>query len=426
MRRHKNYGQQERSNFLSKLTDRFGALVSFFQGSGTITHEKCVFEIGQTANGAIVIYIDNFQKRERQKIELIGTVEDGRELEAQGDVLRFDDISTTECFLQSSAPFHSSEPFHFTVGELVWADAAQVKFAVTNFVYRGNDADSNDWMTGIGRLNVELTGTKVSFEKAENYTNFLNPVGKGESTEVTSHLIIEASGKSRDEILELANSICALLTIGSGRKISWISYSVCDSSYLDLYSYHEYRFTDKRNGRELIDFANGNTAARYLEQCFPAYMTHESKNPGMLHGIGLMLIDANSKGFMRTRALIICSILDALSNKESSDRHLKQRIRSLVDTYRVPVTKCKTRRCGSSNQGCDPDCEIGLFVKNRNSIVHNLQFPIPTQGESSEYYSMLSLFHRLLLRILDYESYFVDVRYRYHPTHRINLLRPSP
>ena len=427
---------------MSKLHDQFGDLVVVYQCCGTIkyqesgsTHqEKCTFEIGQAATGAIVIHINKFLRQMRQKIELDGTIEDGRKLVAQGDVRRIDHISSTQCFLHSEAPFHSNDPFHFTVGKLDWADVAQMKFAITNFLYCGNDADSNSWMTGIGRLNVRLNGTDVSIEKVENYTDVINSVGRGERTEVTSRLIIDVAGKSKDEILKLAHGICDLLTIGTGRKISWISYTVSNASVTDVYSFNEYRFTDMRSGRELIDFTDGKTIATFLEQCYPAYSTYDSKSPGMLHSVGLMLIDANSKGFMRTRALILFSILDAVSYTESNHITLKGRIRDIVDSYRVPIEKCQAKRCGRGCGTCQPkcdacknqceaECEIGDFVDDRHSIVHKLQFP--SSDEDKEYYKVLSVFHRLLLRMLGYESYFVDVRYRHDSRFRTNLLRPT-
>ena len=420
---------------MSKLTDQFGTLVSFYKGSGTINQEACEFEIGQTANGAIVIYVDKFLQQMRQAIELKGTVEDGRVLVAEGDVRRIEDISSTECFLHSSPPFHSSDPFHFTVGELACADAVQVKFAITNLLFRGNDADSNSWMTGIGRLNVELDGTKVSFEKDENYTDLLNPVGSGDSTEVTCSLITEVSGKSKEEVLKFALDICDLLTIGTGRKICWINYTVSDASGSDVYSYYQYRFTDKRTGRELIDFRNGGHAAAFLEQCYPAYKSYDVSNPGTLHSMGLMLIDANSFGFMKTRALIIYSITDTLSYMESTHKSLRGRLRDIVDNHSVPIEKCKKKRCGRGCGTCQPKCknckneceakcEIGQFVDGRNRIVHKLQFP--TDDDTKEYYAVLSFMHRLLLRMLNYDSHFVDVRYNHDPRFRTNLLRPSP
>ena len=397
-------------------------------------HEHCEFEIGQTANGAIVIYVDKFLQQMRQKIELKGIVEDGRELVARGDVRRIEDISSTECFLHSDPPFHSSERFHFKVGDLVRTDALQVRFEITNFIYRGNDSDSNSWMTGIGSLNVVLDGTQVSFEKVDQYMERLSPVGNGDRTEVTCTLIIDAAGKFRDEIIEVADRICSLLTIGKGRKISWISYSVSHNNRQELYSFHEYRFTDNRNGRELIDFTNGETAATFLEQCYPAYQTYDAANPGMLHRLGLMLIDANSFGFMKTRALIVYSISDTLSYMESNHRSLRGRLRDIVDNHKVPIEKCQKKQCGRGCGRCKPKCkkcknkceakcEIGQFVDGRNRIVHKLQFP--ANDDTKEYYAVLSFFHRLLLRMLNYESNFVDVRYPYDPWYRRNPLRPS-
>lgn len=427
---------------MSKLHDQFGDLVVVYQGSGTIkyqksgsTHqEKCTFEIGHAGTGAIVIHVNKFLRQMRQKIELNGTVENGRKLVARGDVRRIDHISSTECFLHSAAPFHSNVLFHFTVGKFDWADAVQIKFAITNFLYCGNDADSNSWMTDIGRLNLTLDGTKVSFKKVENYMELINSVGKGEKTQVTSQLIVEVSGKSQDEILKLADSICDLLTIGTGRKIGWINYSVCDSSNSDAYSYHQYRFTDKRNGRELIDFRNGSHAATFLEQCYPSFKIYESTHPGTLLRIGLMLIDANSFGFMKTRALIIYSISDTLSYMESNHNSMRGRLRDIVDNHRVPIEKCTKKPCGRGCGKCQPkckecrnqcesSCEIGQFVDGRNLIVHRLQFP--TADDTKEYYGVLSFFHRLLLRMLSYESYFIDVRYSHDPRFRTNLLRPS-
>lgn len=426
---------------LSKLQDRYREFVSLYQGCGQLNQQDCNFEIGQTANGAILLYpsldVQLPSHRKYLEIELKGTTEDSRPLHATGTAFRqgvFGALDFRYHSYNSYNSYNSGNQFTVEIGNLIWKDTHQVKFALTNLLFCGNDTDSFNWLSPVGNLNVQLDGTSLSIEKRENYYDLINPVGRGESTKVTSTLIVDVARKTKTEILELADIVCDLLTIGTGRKISWISYTVSDASGTDVYSFHEYRFTDMRAGRELIDFKNGKTIATFLEQCYPAYKMYDSQNPGMLHSVGLMLIDANSKGFMRTRALIVFSMLDAVSYTESKHNTLKGRIRDIVDLYRVPIEKCQAKRCGRGCGTCQPkcdgcknqceaECEIGDFVEGRHSIVHKLQFP--SSDEDKEYFKVLSVFHRLLLRMLGYESYFVDVRYRHDPRFRINLLRPT-
>ena len=59
-----------------------------------------------------------------------------------------------------------------------------------------------------------------------------------------------------------------------------------------------------------------------------------------------------------------------------------------------------------SNNPCVDDCDVGFFVKCRNKLVHNSEFV--TADPTEEYKRNLTIFHKMLLRALDYDYKYIN------------------
>ena len=394
---------------MSKLTEKYGKFVSLYEGEGKLNQQECKFEIGQRPDSTIIVYYPFWglpqREVERSEIELNGFTEDAINLVAEGKV-------NYECtihpgIIESFNEFYykSLRPFHLTIGEADWSKAHSIKFAITNFIFSGNETQAYD------RLNLNLDDLNVSFQKVADYDEIYNSVVGGNKTEVTCELTIEVAGRSQKEILEFARNICDLLTIAKGRKINWINYKVYDANSSIIFTSHQSQLTDPNNGYELINFRQAQMAITYLEQCYPAYKQFDLCHPTMLNEVANIIVDANTPRFFLNRALIMFSMVDALSKKVSSNRDFTARIRCLKTLYNV----------------CLDDEEISFFVKSRNSVVHKLKFRANDMSDMiEEYEKCYHTFHRLLLRILDYQSHYFDITLQRYSRIKINILRPCP
>lgn len=398
---------------VSELTEEYGKFISLYDGKGKLNQQDCEFEVGQQSDGTIIAYCvfpDWPKPVPAHGIELCGWTSDGIKVFGKGPLQkRHPNVAgDTETYY-----------IHYgfstlTVAELDWSEAHSIKFAITNFLFCGNNAQTGGRGRCYNTLKLKLDGLNISFQKvADYYDEIYNSVVGGDKIEVTCELIIEVVGRSREEMCKIADRICDLLTIAKGRKINWINYKVYDINSSIIFTFHQSRRTDPNNGYELINFEQARIATIYLEQCYPAYVQFDTQYPTMLNGVASMIFDSNANRFTLSRALVMFSVVDALSKKVSSNRKFRARIECLKSLYKVCLT----------------NDEITYFVKSRNSVVHELKFLHTKERKDrmKEYEKCYEIFHRLLLRILDYQSHYFDITLqRGDPRFRINKLHPCP
>lgn len=367
--------------------------VSIYRGHGKLNDQDCRFEVDQRPDGQIRVYCQFSESPDivnAHGVELCGsTNEDGMKVCGKGPLQRrpWDVDYNTEPVTY----FSHYGMWKLTIGEPDWSKAGSVTFALTNFLFCGDDADSGGRGTCYNALKLELDGSNITFQKMDNYYDIDNAVLKGESTEVTCEFTIEVDGRGRDEMRKMANRICDLLTIAQGRRIEWINYRVYDANSSILFTSYEARRTDSRNGFGLIDFRQPKRAINYLERGYPACRQFDTDYPTMLNGVANIIFDSNAIRFSLPHALIMFSMVDALSNKVCKSKYLESRIKRLNSLYRLRITKNERK----------------LFVKSRNCVVHELKFH--TGDTKNEYTKCYRIFYRLLLRILNYQSVYFDI-----------------
>lgn len=390
---------------MSELTEKYGKFVSLYEGKGKLNQQECAFEVRRRPDSTIIVYCafsDSPETVNRYGVELRGHTDKGLKVFGKGPYQErpWDVDYDIETY------FSHYRFWKLNVGEVDWSKAHSIRFAITNFLFCDNVGTY--WCNA---LDLKLDGLNISFQKVASYDNVVNSVDRGEKTEVTCELTIEVAGRSQKEIIKVASNICDLLTIAKGRKINWINYEVYDANSSIIFTSHQSQRTDpNNNGYKLIDFKRAQTTVTYLEQCYPAYKQFDLCHPTMLNEVANIIVDANTPRFFLNRALIIFSMVDALSKKVSSNRDFTARIRCLKTLYNV----------------CLDDEEISFFVKSRNSVVHKLKFRANDMSDMiEEYEKCYHIFHRLLLRILDYQSHYFDIT-QYDHRFRTNKLQVCP
>ncbi len=367
-------------------------IFTLYEGTGKLNQQDSSFEVGQRSDGQIRVYCafsDSPNLVNAHGVELCGRTNDGIKICGKGPFQNrpWDVDYGTEPVTY----FSHYRMWKLTIGEPDWSKAHSVSFALTNFLFCGNDANSGGGGTCYNTVKLKLDGSDIVFQKVDNYYDIDNAVCNGKGTEVTCELTIDVDGRCREEMRKMANRICDLLTIAKGRRIEWINYRVYDANSTLIFTYHESRRTDSRNGFRLINFRQANRFTNFLERGYPAYKQFDTDYPTILNGVASMIFDSNAIRFSLPHALIMFSMVDALSNKVSNSEYLESRIKRLNNLYRVRLTK-KERK---------------LFVESRNCVVHELKFK--TGNTRKEYQKCYQIFHRVLLRILDYQSVYFDI-----------------
>ncbi len=408
---------------MSELTKNYGNFINLYVGEGKLNQQDCSFEVGQRPDGQITMRceFDNSPKP----------------LNAHG--IEFSGQTNCGTVLDATGPYHHPQPipsnfteeysihyglWNLTVNEPDWSKAHTVTFALTNFLYCGNDANSGGIGTCYNKLKLRLDGSDIVIGRVDKYYDIHNTVVKGETTEVTCELTIDIDGRSRDELRKMVNRICDLLTISQGRRIEWINYKVYDTNSSLVFTHHEGRRTDPRRGFVLIDFRNANTAINYLTRSFPAYKRFDSQHPTLLNGVANIMFDTNAARFAITHALSMFCMVDALG-KNLLD---KQRANQGKNPKKIYQIKEKIRALKTTYNVCLSVDEIECFAKSRNSVVHELKFVNDTtiKARLDEYERCSHIFHRILLRILDYEHLYNDITLPPGYGHGENMLHSCP
>jgi hypothetical protein len=303
------------------------------------------------------------------------------------------------------------------VGKLDWGRAYTAKFAITNFKFTGNEKE--EYSTGGWRrtdLKLKLDGVNISFQKVEMYDSIIESLARNKNIEITCELAIEVDNHAQEEIIEIVDRVCSLLTIARGTKINWISYKLFDEDGVELGQCFKPRITRPYTGIALVKSLNVPVdTVRFLRACYPTFV---DENPHYhFDHLGNFLADVHSRAFLETRCLLLCSVIEVLARRTTKNGNLRKVLRDFVDCHELPVQKCHDKKCGRKCGTCEPkcdgcqnncenNCEIGIFVKDRNKMVHGMQFA--DADISSGYYRNLHLLHLMILGALDYRGKYYD------------------
>ncbi|MDE2777887.1 MAG: hypothetical protein OXI77_18320 [Chloroflexota bacterium] len=389
---------------MSATAEETEEFISLYEGSGKLNQQDCEFEVGQRSDGQIRVYCtfsDSPELVNAHGVKFCGCTNDGRKVLGKGPFQNRPwgvDYDT-----EPERYFSHYGLWELTVGEQDWSKAHSVSFALTNFLFCGNDANSGGRGTCYNKFKLKLDSSDVVFRRVDDYYDIYNTVVTGQSTEVTCELTIAVDGRGRDEVRKMINRICDLLTIAQGRRIEWINYRVYDANSSLIFTYHEIRRTDPRRGFVLIDFQNANTAINYLTKSFPAYGRFDSQHPSLLNGVANIMFDTNAARFTITHALSMFCMVDALGKNLLDYQYIS---RGKTPPHRYPI-KTKVEALKNAYKVCLCQNEIDYFGLSRNCVVHELKFH--TGDARKEYEKSSHIFHRILLRILDYEHLYFDI-----------------
>ena len=373
---------------MNNMTDEYGEFTSLYEGKGLLNDLPCELKVGRKPDSTIILSCsskDIFDPG-TDSIELAGHLKDGTPVSAMGKVRSRCSLLFMSADAKNHCFFRSHVGFRLTVGTPDWSNVTEVRFSIANFMFGGAPNRAGNDQT---KLEISVGDFNAYFEKVSNYEGIVESlVHKGE-VGITCEFVVEASGHSQEEVLEFANDICILLALASGKTVDWVNMRLYDSKAALLCCHYQHRRISAAFQFDMIDFADLEVAGKYLSKCYPEY---KQINPQYhIDTAAFMLGDLRPHPLLETRALLVYSIVDSFSQKLSNNESFEARLKHLLNTFRVSFK----------------NKEVNFFVKSRNSIAHEFEFE--TKNEREEYFKNLHLFHRLILRMLGYDSYYIDV-----------------
>ena len=395
---------------MSNLAEMYGELHSVYRGEGKLNGNTCEFEIGQKPSGDIYLccHSQELLPESSGNIELIGTADEGS-VHVKGKVIMTTARGNYDYY------YCNAGKFEMDVGELDWSRTHTAKFAITNFMFVGNEKEEHS-TEGWRRtdLKIKLDDVNMSFQKVEMYDSIIQSLKLNKNTEITCEVAIEVDNLAQEEVIEIVDRVCCLLTIARGTKINWISYKLCDADGIVLGEYFVPRKTRPYADIPLVKVDPADTV-RFLRQCYPTFVDENAHYH--FDDLGNFLADVHSRAFLETRCLLMFSVVEVLARRTSRNGNLRKVLRNYVDCHELPIQKCQAKKCGRKCDLCEPrcdrchnqcedSCEIGIFVNDRNKMVHEMEFSEAYKSEV--YFRNLHLLHLMILRALDFRGEYYD------------------
>ncbi|MCY3780906.1 MAG: hypothetical protein OXG78_11400 [Chloroflexi bacterium] len=419
---------------VSKLENRFSDLAAVYHGIGQLKDRdnnvvKTDYAIGQRQKGSFVICC-GVRLGWRDAFHLRGKTHLGETLEAGGVVSTVMGAYSGFTYNQEFEDyFYQSEmDFGLSVGEDNWTKAETVEFNITNFVYLGNARIQGGFGQDVNCLELTVQGVELAFTRLADYeqaVDLLNDLG---TARATCKLSVKVGNHSKDKIFQIVNAICRLLTIARGIQINWIAFSFVDSELSRYFCHHRHQVLGAYQEFEVIESVHHDATHEFLARCLPVYL---DKDVDYQFGwFSHFLVEIHTAGFLDTRCLLLYNAMEWLCKRVNDKKKigkypvtLRKRVCDFVVRHEVPIVICsKCHALGTKpdnkyrGKGEEPclgkghkykdRCDVGFYVECRNAVVHRGTF---YSGEPRrEYRIILSMFHKMLLRALEYEYMFID------------------
>lgn len=198
---------------------------------------------------------------------------------------------------------------------------------------------------------------------------------------------------------------------------------------------------------EIIESTHVDATEKFLSACLPKYL--EQNDHYQFGQFAHFMVEAQTTGFLETRCIVLYGAVEKLSRKVNDKKKingrkvtLRKRVCDFVICHDVPILICSKCMClgnilgkeyrgreeeeclGSSDEYKDR-CDVGFYVSCRNKLMHELNFRMDDSAQ--EYIRILSIFHKMLLRALDYEYMFIDRYDGWNLRHHASTpLKPGP
>jgi hypothetical protein len=463
------------------LLSHYGTCIAQYFGKGELTFKggekaSCKFEAGQLNNGDVVMLYDltpPFDFRLGLSVSSFeGTTSDGHKVVAN-------DVSAKINYLPKipqgrSGMWGSILWREISVQMLEGANINKIHFGITNFEFSGTEGETikegkkstqhNFWI-----LPLDIEGaTNLSIKKIKNYDEIMTYISTLKGIDVTCE--IEAS-LSEDcdinEIKEIIDHICYLLSVARGTRIQWIYYNLYNNEDKLVSRTHCNRVTRPYCPLPVIDprIEGRNETKNFIETAYPIFLRkREAYN--LDKGLLEAYLEGKTEGnFLQTRGAKLAVAMEMLKDVflTTSDASLKELIideerfetlldplcegihvalSGLIEEDTLEKLCCKSNRkrllclnrisfrqalkdlCRSIN--FNPRDDLSQFIHCRDSLVHTGRFYCQTATDEQkaiceplpepvyEYFFLVDFLDRIFLKFFNYSGNYIygkDLRF---------------
>ena len=412
----------------------YGNYLSEYHGKGVITLEdgkkcECLFEAGQLTNGQVLLLCDFlpplpiYLSISANKFE--GTTSEGFRIWATGafsEVSYLPDIPIDRS-LGVWAAFHIQQ---MTVQITEEERSHFLHFGITNFEFIGTEPtrapDNSFYLTLPLDLQSDSRSTRLLIKPLDLNGKIMRRLRTLKSVDVSCEAIAEISADGNVAVVtEVVDDLCYILSVARGTKIQWVYCNSYDGSGKLLSRNLCSRITKPYCPLKIIHplAGRGKETKVFIEQAYPAYV-NKRKRYKLGKGTIDAYLDAKAEAdYLEMRGVKFAVAMEILKTVFCKSMNIKGgAFKSLIENL-----------CNSINLSVSKQ-EIGLFVKCRNSLMHEGEFFCTTAKpkqrkrfnalgtQTEEYLFLVNFLDRVFLKLLGYSGPYIDWKIPGNPIHR--------
>jgi len=321
----------------------------------------------------------------------------------------------------------------------------QYRFKITNFKFIGNQRYKVNETTIQTELKISINGIDIFIRPVSKYNKIIKDIEYTHNVAVTADLLVEGSIENKDNIIQIVDNICSLLSLAKGTKINWISYTLENNNGEVLEKYYSNRVTKSYSALMLISYENPSDLKKYLESTYGNYIN--KINDWKFNNIIEEFIDAVKEGdYLELRGLKLAATMEFILGKYKSLNNCEFYIpkdefdEKKIDSRIKKALECKLsgiltiKQIGSLSKGTrglnrltfkdsldklyddlkftlskEEKEKIKSFIELRNNLVHRSDFqPFKETNSWNNFRFMLAFVSKIILGLLGYVGNYLD------------------
>lgn len=319
------------------------------------------------------------------------------------------------------------------------------RFKITNFKFIGNQPYKVNETSQRTELQISINGIDINIRPISGYKKIIKDIEYTHNVAVSADLLIEGSMENKDNILQIVDNICSLLSLAKGTKINWISYTIENNNGDVLEKYYSNRVTKSYSTLRLISYENPNDLKNYLESTYANYIN--KLNNWKFNAIIEEFIDAAKEDdCLEFRGLKLAVTMEFILGKYKSlnnceyyipeddfeknkiDLKIKKALKyELSGVLTIEQIDSLSQGTGGLNRRIFKESLFKLYkylkftlseeekvkIENfkvlRNNLVHRCDFqPFIEANSSDNYLFMLTFVSKIILGLLGYVGDYID------------------
>lgn len=318
----------------------------------------------------------------------------------------------------------------------------QLHFGIVNFEFIGTEiTQKSKFEYYRDELKLNVDNREIIFRQLGNYKKIVEYLVSSHGIDVTSEAIVRITkADTLDNVIDLINNMCTLLSYARGTYINWLYYDVyslrnkqvvrtyCQNSYTRPFNgatpvinkfppndtkyfvekcYKKYKKYKITSGFNLaIEFCVESKALIWLEQKYlAAFLTLEVLNDS---NIGRKFIMKMNE-FKKLQKSII-----QLVNSHPTDNAIKNAMRKkVIEINRYPLKMCLDKLLANLTIDATK-FNLKRIIKLRNNIVHQGSFAEANIDHYQDYLKLMNLLDSIILKLMEYNGFYHNCLLNYN------------